>query len=103
MNPIENKTTHVETSNAKEFTEIKEINPEEIASIKENTKNIEKNDPENLVNNKELTENMLAQIDAANNETIKTPYSWEEVAAVRTSAWAKWAKQAWNNLMEFFS
>jgi hypothetical protein len=51
----------------------------------------------------DLTNNMLAQIDAANNETIINQDLWENIAAVRTSAWIKWTKQAWNNLKDFFS
>lgn len=30
-------------------------------------------------------------------------YDNQTIAAVRTSAWTKWAKQAWQNLKDFFS
>lgn len=103
MENIENKNTLVET-NKKEEKNI-DLNQYEknILENKELAKLQEKQDPENQNMEEDLTNNMLAQIDAANNETIINQDLWENIAAVRTSAWIKWTKQAWNNLKDFFS
>jgi hypothetical protein len=70
MENIENKNTLVET-NKKEEKNI-DLNQYEknILENKELAKLQEKQDPENQNMEEDLTNNMLAQIDAANNETI---------------------------------